>query len=189
MFVPVVAIVMIVAAFAGCSEESSPDGPPPADTMSGAIDPVNGWVQQDGGGTPSSASTIILVDINATNLKTIEFIIRIEDSNPDNSETDEGSDPDDITVYVTSQGVETAPMTGTTPFNTNIIPSLPNATEGEDGPEYFSNEWDIHISAVCNGGKNPKGPGGIVPIPFLQYIDQGVAYTYEAKFTYEEFPE
>jgi len=189
MFVMVVAIVMIVAAFAGCSEEKKSSGPPKGDIVSGATDPVSGWVQQEGGGTPSAASATLFVDINATNLKSIEFVIRIEDSNPENAETDEGSEPDDITVYVTSQGVETAPVTGSTPFNKNIKPSLPNATEGGDAPEYFSNEWEIHISAVCNGGKNPTGPGGILPIPFLVYIDQGVAYTYETKFTYEEFPE
>jgi hypothetical protein len=180
---------MIVAAFAGCSEEKSPSSEPKGDVVSGAIEPQSGWIQQSGGGNPSSASATLPVSINATNLKTIEFVIRIEDSNPENSETDEGSDPDDIEVYVTSMGVETAPVTGTTPFNTNIKPTLPNATEGDDSSEYFSSEWEIHISADCNGGKNPTGPGGIVPIPFLVYIDQGIAYTFEAKFTYEDFGE
>jgi hypothetical protein len=188
MFVLLVAIVMIVAAFAGCSEESSSPSPPVGKTVTGAIDPESGWIQQDGGGTPSAAAATFSISINATNLKTIEFKVRIEDSDSDNSETDEGSEPDDIEVYVTSQGVETAPMTGSTPFTASISPPEPNATE-EEGSGYFGSEWEIHISAVCNAGKNPTGPGGIFPIPFVQYVDQGVAYTYEVKFTYEEFPE
>ena len=74
-----------------------------------------------------------------------------------------------------------------TPFSTTVKAPQPNATADEETGDYLSSEWEIHIHASCYSGKNPTGPGGMVPIPFLQYIDQGVTYTYEVKFTYEEF--
>jgi hypothetical protein len=190
MIVLVVAIIMIVAAFAGCSEEKSRASTPKGDVVSGTMEPESGWVASSGDSEPWVASAMIPISINSTNVLSIEVSINIEDSDSAHSETDEGGDPDEIEVYLTSQGIETEPVTGTTPFSTKITPTLPtNASEGDEASKYFSNEWEINIRALCYSGKNPTGPGGIVPIIFLQYIDQGVAYTYDVKFTYEDFGE
>ncbi len=186
VFALLVIIIMVVAAFAGCSEDSSKASPPAGKTVSAQLDPQTGWIQSSGDSEPWIADATFQISINATNVLSIEVKVIIDDSDQAHSETDEGGDPDEIEVYVSAAGIATEPVGGQTLF-TQVIKPPTNATSTEEGEGYLPNEWELHIHASCFSGKNPTGPGGIIPIVFLQYIDQGVTYTYEVKYTYESF--
>ena len=181
----IVAILVLACfGFMGCSDKS-PGGSSEPTEVDGEMPSDSGWIDSSGGGDPSQVDSVINVNINHTTVVSAEFVITIEDSDSAHSDTDEGGEPDEVTVYVSGASGESERVSGTTPFTQTITAPTANTTS-EDGAEGIGPDWKVHIQAACNSGKNPKGPGGIVPIPFLVYIDQGVAYTLEVTYTYEE---
>ena len=187
MFVLVVAIVMIVAAFAGCSEEKSSASTPRGDELPGTLDTETGWLESNWGSSdtePYTVSTSLLVDINETDIIAIIFTIKFDDSDTAHSESDEGSNPDQVTIKAVGGAVESAEVTGETTCTLKIdVTPQANASSGDEEP-LLGSSWDLEISADCYGGKPyyiifPR-PG---PTP-LSYKDQGVAYTLDVAFTY-----
>ena len=52
-------------------------------------------------GTSEQAEETIPIDFGVQNVVKVEFTITVKDSDGEHAETDEGSDPDEITVKIT----------------------------------------------------------------------------------------
>lgn len=169
-----VVMVVVFAAFAGClggEEKEKKEKVVPLVQKTGKIIPLSGWIGTDGNEHAAQSFTITL---NDTNIVTVKFSIKVDDSDADHSETDEGSNPDDITITVSS-GNSTETKSGPTPYNTQIEFKAPGGTET---PEYLDSSWTVDINADLGGGK-PRFFFGLIV-----WIDQGVAYTINADYTY-----
>ena len=128
------------------------------------------------------------IRINNTDVVSITAILAFQDSDSAHEQTDKDSEPDTLKLTLKGGSYKES-KEGTTSGNSKATIELKiggNRTEGEGG-EYLPTEWTVTITGMTfGGGKNPTGPGGIIPIPFLIYIDQGAAWTLEVKWTYLE---
>ena len=170
-------LILLIAAAAGCSENKAPkkDGGPSYKEVDGEPLSESGWIDDDGN---QGASATIPLTINASAMITsISVKMKFEDSNPENSETDEGSDPDDVTIKLSNGIMESDASSGSTPCNLEVT-MAPNSTD-EDAEPMMGN-WEISITGNCNGGK-PRFVFGL-----LVWIDQGIAYTLNVSYTYLE---
>ena len=178
----IVIIVVLVVVIAGVAvaaksfkkkEPVQPKKIPVEVTMT--IGPETGWISSpdaaDGGATEATISAPFEGELQSLSLN-----VTIRDSDSEHAQTDEGSDPDSATI-----------MVGDTVFQVSTEPS---SGEGQVMQEMtkadlsaFNDSIEIQIMGNEFGdGVHPTGPIGIVPIPFLVYIDQGLEY--ELEFTY-----
>jgi hypothetical protein len=176
-------LILLTAGLSGCfgkSESKKKSSGPSYKEIPGEVIRESGWIDSDMGDTPQHVdSTISLTQINAsTKITMIQVRIKFDDSDAAHAESDEGSDPDDVTITLSNGMNESAPVTGTTPATLELQMGL-NSTE-EDS--FMMGSWEIHVTAVCGAGK----PFTYVPRPgniaFLQYKDQGIAYDIEVDF-------
>lgn len=173
-WVLLIAVVVTVAALAGClggDDDAEGEETPELVQKHGTITPISGWLDDDGN---QHASGSIGVTLNDTNIVKIKFSVVIEDSDAEHSESDQGSDPDELTVVVMG-GNETNELKGTTPFRRDFeFKSMASSEESQ----YLGQSWTVNIDAALGGGKPTYFFG------FIVYIDQGVAYTIEGEYTY-----
>ena len=176
-------LIILVTAFTGCFGDDKPKLPkgPNYEETPGEYPGESGWIDSDMGDTPQHVDSSIPLEINSTTLITILTIqVRFEDSDASHSESDEGSDPDQITMTLSNGINESDSVSGTTPCNLEIR-MAPNSTE--EGA-FLSGNWEIKVQAVCGAGKPytliPR-PGMIAP---FVYKDQGVAYDLRASYTF-----
>jgi hypothetical protein len=180
-----IVILLVAIAFAGClgsGEENKKEEPPKLVQKHGTMLQMSGWAESNWADTneqPWLADIDIGLTLNHTNIIQVKFKMRIEDSDSAHTETDQGSDPDDVTATANGGNVTSDVARGTTPATLNIEVKA-TATSGET--DYLSQSWVVHLHADCNGGKQYKiGP---IPIPGMQYKDQGVAWTLDGEYTY-----
>ena len=134
----------------------------------GSISEISGWADRQEGGV---ANVSVPVNITEELLTKITFNILVEDSDEAHSETDEGSDPDEISVSITwgSMTRDAGPLL--TPAKFTIEFTAPAG-------DFLASSGTVYIDGILNGGK-PYGPAG-----FVVYVDQGFAYTINADYTY-----
>jgi len=139
----------------------------------------SGWMgSPDAGGEGMIA---IEVPLNNTELTSLSVNITIKDDDGEHSQTDEGSDPDKVQVNIGDDTFEMA-----TEASSGEVTQMKEYGAGDVA--MFSNGINITITGTeFGGGKHPTGPGGIIPIIFLVYIDQGCAYMVEIKYTYLDY--
>ena len=128
------------------------------------------WMQ----GSNEQAEETIPIDFGVQNIVQVKLTITVKDSNAENAETDEGSDPDEITVKAT-WGNTTVKQKMVTPANIQMqIPETGQMGEGQ----YLPSGGTVTIDANLNGGKPAYFFG------FIVWIDQGCEYTVDAECTY-----
>ncbi len=170
-----VVTVLIMGALAGClsgEAEEKKEKTPELVVKHDTIPQLTGWIDDDGNG--NTANGQVSVSLNNTNIISVKFTIKVEDSNTEHSETDQGSDPDDITLTITG-GNSTETKEGMTPMNANVEIKT---TGGSEAQEYLGQSWTIQIDAEL-GGEKPAYFFGL-----LVWDDQGVAYTIDAQYSY-----
>lgn len=173
-WVLLIATILVMGALAGClggEAENKKDKAPELTMKRGTIETQEGWLQA----SDEVVSAAITLNLNDTNIVSVTIKISIEDSNAENAQTDQGSDPDDVTVTI-SGGNETTEQQGVTPFSFNADFRAAGG-DGEDAV-YLGQSWNIQVNADCNGGKPVYFFG------FIVYLDQGVAYTLEGEYSY-----
>ncbi len=173
-WVIIIVSVVILAAFAGClggGDKEKKEKPPELVMKQGTITEMSGWIDDDGN---EHAAGNFALPLNNSNIVSIEINVMVEDSNAEHAETDQGSDPDQITVTV-SGGNNSQTMDGITPFSVKFE----FTAEGtQDIINYLDGSWNVQIDAALGGGK-PRFIFG-----FIVWIDQGIAYTINGQYTY-----
>jgi hypothetical protein len=180
--------IMIVAAFAGCfgGEEKKKDTEPTLVEKKGTILPMQGWAEsnwESQNNEPWIVDIILSIPLNNTNIVKIKISIKVEDSDTEHAESDQGSTPDQVTAIATGGGNFTSDEekgTTTTTLTIDII-----APQNEEEVVYLDSSWDVNLKAECYGGK-PFKWRGIVPIPGSTYKDQGIYYTVTGEYSYME---
>ena len=167
-------VLMLTLAAAGClgGEEdatgSDATREPKLEMGRGTVPQESGWAERQSGDV---AHVSIPYNFPHSMVTKVSFRIMVEDSDPEHSETDEGSDPDDITVAVKWGNItdKKGPMPTPASFNFEIV-----APPGE----YLPSSGSVDIDGKLNGGKPAIVFGLIV------YVDQGFAYKVDAEYTY-----
>jgi hypothetical protein len=170
----IIASVLILAAFAGCLGEGDKEKkqkPPEMTLKQGTIQEMSGWIQEDGN---EHAAQDFPLSLNNSNIVSIEITVMVEDSDGEHAETDQGSDPDSISVTVAG-GNNTETKDGITPFSAIFEFTVQG---GQEATDFLDGAWSVHIDAALGGGK-PRFFFG-----FIIWIDQGVAYTISGQYTY-----
>jgi hypothetical protein len=182
-------LTVVVVAFAGCEEEKSGSKEPEMTVKEKSLPPQSGWL--DSPESVEAATTQVQGTINETNLVFVQIKVTFQDSDAEHAETDDGSEPDELELSVTgkfetgAQIKEKASGKSDTSGNGYFELTVPseNVTQAGQSQLITSLEYTLKGKSF-GGGKNPTGPGGIIPIPFLIYIDQGAAYTMEISYKY-----
>ena len=176
VIIGLIIVLILVSAGAGCfSDDPKPPSGPYYNEMDEQLENQNGWIDDDGN---QGASATIPLTINASAMITsISIKMRFEDSDSTHSESDEGSDPDEVTIKLSNGVMESEPSSGSTPCNLEVT-MAPNSTDEE--AESLIGNWEISITGICNGGK-PRFILGL-----LVWIDQGIAYTLDGTYSYLE---
>lgn len=176
-------VIILVATSAGCFENKPPKKKGTSyEESTSNYPPTSGWLDSDMGDSPQHVDSTVVLEINASEMITVITIsMGFEDYDSDHSESDQGSDPDDVTITLTNGDEASEPATGTTPCQLNLQLQV-NSTEAD---AYLSGTWEISVQAVCNPGK----PYTLIPRPGqiwapLTYKDQGIAYTLSATYNY-----
>jgi hypothetical protein len=172
---------ILVFTLAGCF-----GGPPPKpeikyEAVNDTIDPDSAWAESNWPDSNNpTVDTTIPLSVNSTQMVSeITVTITVEDSDAAHQESDDGSDPDDVTITLTNGDNSSQAASGSTPCTLTV---KMNAT-GDDENAYMDGNWEVNLRATCNGGK----PYTIIPRPGpspLQYKDQGVQYSLTGEFTY-----
>jgi hypothetical protein len=176
-----IAILLVAVAFAGClgsGEDDKKESAPELVAKHGTIQRMSGWAESnwaDSSNEPFIVDVDIGLTLNHSNVVQVQFTLKVEDSDPAHSESDQGSDPDDVTVTASGGNTTTDEKKGTTPATINIeVKTVATANEAV----YLSQNWVVHLHADCYGGKPMYFFG------FIVYKDQGVAWTLEGEYTY-----
>lgn len=150
------------------------------EVLSGSMEPQSGWLNYD------AQPITFNISANGTALISLNVTVAIQDSDDAHAQTDEGSDPDTVQIDVKSvDGAWSVSQKLSTTEGTTTI-TIPNENITVSDGETLPTDWTITISGVqFGGGVHPTGPAGIVPIPFLTYVDQGCAYKVSAEYQYE----
>jgi hypothetical protein len=172
--------VVILAAFAGClggGDDKKESKPPELTLKQETIQEISGWIEDDGN---EHAAQNFPLPLNNSNIVSIEITVMVEDSDGAHAETDQGSDPDQVTVTVAG-GNNSEVKDGITPFSAIFEFT---AEGGQETTNFLDGAWSVQIDAALGGGK-PRFFFG-----FIIWIDQGVAYTIGGQYTYlvEEIP-
>ena len=166
-------ILVITITAAGClggddDDDTGASTEPKLESARGSLETVSGWAERQSGDV---ANVDIAMNIPHSMVTKVSFRIVVEDSDAEHSETDEGSDPDEITVSVTWGNETEEPPMMKTPANFNIEITAPQG-------EYIPSTGTVSIHGDLKGGKPAYVFGLIV------YVDQGFAYTVETEYTY-----
>lgn len=179
-----VVVIVIAAAAAGAmmyKPEEAKAKPPKGVEASKDLPTQSGWISSpdsaDGGPTEATISA----NVNDTELLSVTVTVLIKDDDGAHQQTDEGSEPDTVSIKVGEDTFEliTDPASG-----------MVNITKeyGTSDMHMFNDSLTVTVSGVeFGGGKHPTGPIGIVPIPFLVYIDQGAQYEVSISYTYMDY--
>ena len=153
------------------------------------LPPESGWLDSPEAVEP--VNTQVTGTINETNLVHIHFKITFQDSDAEHAETDDGSEPDELELSIIgkfetgAQIKEKASGKSDTSGNGVFELTVPSENITQPGQSQLITSLEYTLKGKSfGGGKNPTGPGGIIPIPFLVYIDQGAAYTIEITYKY-----
>ena len=190
MAVILIAVAIMVPVFyAGCAEKGETKATPQPELtqMSGTIPTKSGWAESnwaESSDEPWKASVEIPIKFESDKVVSVELKIDVQDSDSNHSETDEGSDPDQITITITwgnASANETIKKQGSTPFSVTITLPAEPLPEGQ----YISGNVVVKIDGDCYGGKPTR------PFPWwpIVYKDQGFAYTVSGTYTYMEVAE
>ena len=176
-------LVILAVAMAGCSDSGGGGGGQVKESPFSYNESMEGWLEDPEGNSISKPINFS----SEENLIAITVTMTIRDSDETHQETDEGSDPDTAEIeldFLNGTGEQTT-FSLTTSGDFGGVTKVINLTF-EDGVQLGG---DIVITAKTLGsGKQPKGPGGIVPIPGLQYVDQGLFYSIQIEYTLLEDP-
>jgi hypothetical protein len=128
-----------------------------------SLPPRSGWIDSE------EVMHIEEFQLPQPYIYSVTFHVYINDSNSEHSETDEGSDPDCVSVYVES-GVCQYDESGLTPFVLDV---------GWRSSDLLPNDWTITmIGEEFNGGKPVYFFG------FIVYVDQGIAWKICVDYVY-----
>ncbi len=127
------------------------------------LPPRNGWMDDE---DPHHEEDYQLEHPNICNIK---FRIFINDSDQWHEETDEGSDPDTVKVYVEA-GECAKSKEGETPFY----------MEASWEYNFLPNNWTVTIQGIQFGGGKPV----YTQAGFIVYVDQGVAWEIYADYVH-----
>jgi hypothetical protein len=181
-------IITIFATIAGCIGGDEPSKPKPGFTEVTGDWTESGWLQFDtqGNGGDSIVDETITVNINSTMIFMVTLEITFEDSDADNAETDEDSDPDTFSVKINSSGIDSEIATGQTPGKVSIQFPAANASAEDAEPVIFGPDINIIIHAECGGGK-PYTPFTDRPaVGLVVYVDQGIYFDAKLEYHYAE---
>ncbi len=199
---PLTVLIIILLALAGCSDEEGGGGEPKKEEKSATLPPISGWIDSPDSSAENPQRTVEgKLSANQSEIISVTFVLTFQDSDENHSTTDEGSDPDELELKVTGstsagrriKEIKSAATEGGTGKLELTVPAQANQTSESDGesdgesdePEFVNSNLEYEISGKkFGGGKNPTGPGGILPVPFLVYLDQGAAYTLEISYRY-----
>jgi hypothetical protein len=163
-------------------DNGSQDDTPPQEEgiVNGSLQQRSGWIDSPDSGS-SDKELIHVEEYNFTeeSLTEITFYIRLEDSDEEHAETDEGSDPDMVGINITSDA-------GDWVENVTWTPSEQEYTF-KAGNGYLSNLWSITIWGEEFGSGTPAymyRPGTVYNESVLVYIDQGAAWTINVNYRY-----
>jgi hypothetical protein len=139
------------------------------------LDTISGWLHDQE--NPEYAVHEEEILLQETTITEIYFTIHVEDSDEEHTETDEGSDPDEVRVTVEDSN-------GTLSDSQDLVtPETMTVSWEADSIEYedlLDNNWTVTIQGIeFGGGKTVYGPGGTIV-----YIDQGVAWTIDVDYEY-----
>jgi hypothetical protein len=182
----IIVIIIVVVGIAGAAAFSQG----PADSkkkkaeperVTAHAPPTSGWIASPDSAEGGAQDATVSVDTAGLELLAVQVNITIVDDDGNHQTTDEGSDPDTVTVEIGDDVFE--------------IVTEKSSGQGMAVKEYgandagsFNDSISVHIVGTeFGGGLHPTGPGGIVPIPFLVYIDQGCGYTVEIQYTYNDY--
>ena len=176
-------LVILAVAMAGCSDSGGGGGGQVKRSPFSYNEGIEGWLEDPEGNSVSKPLNFS----SEENLIAITITMTIRDSDETHQETDEGSDPDTAGIELTflNGTGEESKFSLTTSGDSGEVTKEINLTF-EDGVQ-LGGEIIITANAL-GGGKQPKGPGGIVPIPGLQYVDQGFYYSIQIDYTLLEDP-
>jgi hypothetical protein len=176
-----ITILIVAVVFSGClgnGDDDKKESTPELVQKHGTIQRMTGWAESgyaNDDSEPYELDQDIGVVLNHTNIVQVKFILRVEDSDSAHSESDEGSDPDEIAVTASGGNITTDERRGVTPATITI--EVKASDQGAEGG-YLGQNWALHLHADCYGGK---------PMYFFGFIvwkDQGVAWTLEGDYTY-----
>jgi hypothetical protein len=135
------------------------------------LDTISGWLSS--GGSAKHTEKFNLEEY----IFEIKFTIRVEDSDEEHAETDEGSDPDEVRVTVEEYGGTLNSSQDLVTPDT-MIAKFEAASLTSEG--LLSGNWNVTFKGLeFGGGKTVYGPGGMIV-----YVDQGVAWTIDVYYTY-----
>ena len=171
---------ILVISFAGCFGDDEKQKKITYNPVNDTVDPESAWAESDWPDSNNpTVDTSVVLSVNSTQKVTeITITVAFEDSDAAHQESDDGSDPDDVSIKLTNGDNSSDAASGTTPCTLTV---KMNAT-GDEG-SYMGGTWELQISATCNGGK----PYTLIPRPGpspLQYKDQGVMYSLTGDFVY-----
>ena len=172
-------LITTILVSAGCFGDEKPKpNEPKFEEATGSYPNEVGWLDSDMGDNQQQVDSSLILDINASEKVTLITIsIGFDDYDSAHTESDDGSDPDEVAIYVTDGKNQSTPATGTTPCQLEV---QLNSTDGS----YMSGMWEVKVDALCGAGK----PYTIIPRPgmisFLQYKDQGIAYNMMVSYSY-----
>lgn len=177
----IITILIVAVAFSGClggGEDDDGGSTPELVQKHGTVQRMTGWAESgwaNDDSEPYELDQDIGVVLNHTNIVQVKFVLKVEDSDSAHSESDEGSDPDEVTVTISGGNVTTDEKRGVTPATLTI--EVKAMTQGAEGG-YLGQNWVIHLHADCYGGKPRYFLG------FIVWKDQGVYWTLEGEYTY-----
>lgn len=178
-------IVIIAAAGAGAvmmmgGEEEKQSKPKPVEKTE-TMPMASGWISSPDAADGGPTSAEIAMNVSDKEMLSMSINVTIMDDDGSHSQTDEGSEPDRVRITVGKDAFEVA----------TEMTSGEGSASKQYGPSDLNNEngsLSIKIEGVeFGGGVHPTGPIGIVPIPFLVYIDQGCQYNIEITYTYNDY--
>jgi len=175
----VLALVIVAVVSAGCSgSEGEGDGDGDGGGGNSNLVPTQGTIEEQSGWAQASdehAVQQVTVTLASKMVTAVELIVNVEDSNEENSETDQGSEADKITIKISGAGNETITYgPQPTPVSANIqIPESP-LPEGS----YLGQTLTIEIEGDCGGGKTAYFFGLIV------WVDQGFEWKVSGTYTF-----
>ncbi len=176
-------IIIVSGALSGCLGEEETESKSRKTTVSsGTVPEKSGWLAYDATEPVTTGFTA-----NGTKLISLSVNVEIRDWNQEHAETDEGSEPDTVQVKVESDGGAFSYTERVTTSGSDGIGNTTIEITEEEAGETLPTAWTVSVTGEeFGGGNNPTGPGGIVPIPFLIYIDQGCEYSVTGSYEYEE---
>ncbi|GEM_PF-3271811 len=174
-----VAMVFVLVATvwaAGCAQKNTgTSSKPKLEPVTEQIPPKSGWISSPDAAEPTEFEHTETIQIPSPYVTAFTVTVSIQDSDEEHSETDEGSDPDIVTVTVSDGAniTEKKDVTSGTSYTFSFSAS------GEDG-DFLGQTWTINFKGKEFGGGKPAYFFG-----FIVYIDQGAEWSIDSgSYTY-----